>query len=581
MNIRVDLNYAIKDGMDLVFRSPVDCSQITGLIVYYKENGNTYSKEFAFADAHGNNVGDIDHLFAENAVVKVILDMATSMAFVQNADTNAYLEQRFDDIEESLSPIVCNVSGEVVAVSDASDKKLRGLTVYGKSVQSGTPTPDAPVPIVSAGGESGGINVLLRDKLLIAQHPKDVSVALGAVAVFTVKAVGKGLTYQWQYFSIYDNAKWVNTTLDGCTTSALRVTATVARSGNQYRCVITDAHGNTLTSKPAFLTIGSTEAITILDQPKDAVIGIDATAILTVDAIDTEGFANSYQWQYQLPTEPGWFNTSMTGANTNELRVPAQGNGYIRFGYQYRCIITDGNGNVFCTRSVTLYNSETFTDADDFPEDAQVLTISTPNGLPGLPVSSGGNYTDENGQRWLCDTLTEQKLLRGIFDGSSDESWGHRSTQSEHLFALASPFGARYAGMAALPAISNYGYMGTVRAAANVTSEGCWIYWNPTTASGDTIYVYDSSCSTLEDFKAKLAAQPLEIIAQAAEPIAKELDAETAAAIAALRTYKPNTTIVNDAGAGMAVEYVADTKAYIDNKFTELQNAIVATGAYV
>ena len=95
MNIRVDLNLPINDGTEVVFRSPVDCSQVTGLIVYYPDNGNTISKEFAFADAHGNNVGDIDHLFAEDVVVKVILDVTKSMAFVQNADTNAYLEGRF------------------------------------------------------------------------------------------------------------------------------------------------------------------------------------------------------------------------------------------------------------------------------------------------------------------------------------------------------------------------------------------------------------------------------------------------------------------------------------------------------
>ena len=99
MNIRVNLNTSIKDGTEVVFRSPVDCSQITGLIVYYKgESGSTSSQEFALADAHGNNVGDIDHLFAENVVVKVILDVTTSMAFVQNADTNAYLEGRFAEV---------------------------------------------------------------------------------------------------------------------------------------------------------------------------------------------------------------------------------------------------------------------------------------------------------------------------------------------------------------------------------------------------------------------------------------------------------------------------------------------------
>lgn len=91
MNIVVDLNYPIQDGTEVVFRSPVDCSQVTGLKVYYQDA----SQEFMLADAHGNNVGDIDHLFAENVVVKVILDVTTGMAFVQNADTNAYLERRF------------------------------------------------------------------------------------------------------------------------------------------------------------------------------------------------------------------------------------------------------------------------------------------------------------------------------------------------------------------------------------------------------------------------------------------------------------------------------------------------------
>lgn len=105
MNIRVDFNKPIQDGTEVIFRSPVDCSQVTGLIVYYTgEAGDTASMEFAFADAHGNNVGDIDHLFAENVVVKVILDVSTGMAFVQNADTNAYIERTFVKTVNNIAP---------------------------------------------------------------------------------------------------------------------------------------------------------------------------------------------------------------------------------------------------------------------------------------------------------------------------------------------------------------------------------------------------------------------------------------------------------------------------------------------
>jgi len=47
-----------------------------------------------------------------------------------------------------------------------------------------------------------------------------------------------------------------------------------------------------------------------------------------------------------------------------------------------------------------------------------------------------------------------------------------------------------------------------------------------------------------------------------------------------LHTHYPNTTVMAD-GAGVAVTYVADTKHYIDNKFTALQNAILASGAHI
>ena len=112
MNIRVNLKTNIADGSEVVFRSPADCSQVTGLVIYHN-GGKT---EFAFADAHGHNVGDIDHLFAENAVVKVILDVTAGMAFVQNADTNAYIERTFIKAVNGKKP---DANGNVNIYDDA------------------------------------------------------------------------------------------------------------------------------------------------------------------------------------------------------------------------------------------------------------------------------------------------------------------------------------------------------------------------------------------------------------------------------------------------------------------------------
>lgn len=62
-------------------------------------------------------------------------------------------------------------------------------------------------------------------------------------------------------------------------------------------------------------------------------------------------------------------------------------------------IVSAGNGG---TIAVTL---------SDGKGKTQTLTLPTPNGLPGIPVTSGGNYTDQNGQQWVCD---EVDLERGV-----------------------------------------------------------------------------------------------------------------------------------------------------------------------
>ena len=46
------------------------------------------------------------------------------------------------------------------------------------------------------------------------------------------------------------------------------------------------------------------------------------------------------------------------------------------------------------------------------PYREQLLTLPTPNGLPGIPVASGGNYTDQNGQQWVCDEVDLEKGVR-------------------------------------------------------------------------------------------------------------------------------------------------------------------------
>lgn len=100
--IRIDLEIPVFNGQSLIFKSPADCSDITGLVIYYPEGDTTTSKDFKFVDAHGVDVGSgTFSLFAANSLVKVVLDIKQGKAFVQNADTNAYLEGK---LAEKYSP---------------------------------------------------------------------------------------------------------------------------------------------------------------------------------------------------------------------------------------------------------------------------------------------------------------------------------------------------------------------------------------------------------------------------------------------------------------------------------------------
>ena len=67
----------------------------------------------------------------------------------------------------------------------------------------------------------------------------------------------------------------------------------------------------------------------------------------------------------------------------------------------------------------------------------QTLTLSAPNGLPGIPVASGGNYTDENGRQWICD---EVDLGRGVYVQRVDKgAFDATKALTEQSVILAAP----------------------------------------------------------------------------------------------------------------------------------------------
>lgn len=105
--IRLDVSESIYNGMSVTFNAPCGCNDANGLKVYYPTIVDneivTESKVFTFRDAHGNDLTGIDNLFTNGVYTKATLDVSNGYAYLQNADTNGYIERRLNVRTATLS----------------------------------------------------------------------------------------------------------------------------------------------------------------------------------------------------------------------------------------------------------------------------------------------------------------------------------------------------------------------------------------------------------------------------------------------------------------------------------------------
>ena len=85
---------------------------------------------------------------------------------------------------------------------------------------------------------------VLSAELKILTQPVSTTCAVGETVSFTVEARGDGLTYQWQVST--DGENWTPSFLGGYNTKTFSFEVDANRAGKVYKCVITDAAGNTV-----------------------------------------------------------------------------------------------------------------------------------------------------------------------------------------------------------------------------------------------------------------------------------------------------------------------------------------------
>lgn len=190
----------------------------------------------------------------------------------------------------------------------------------------------------------------------------------------------------------------------------------------------------------------------------------------------------------------------------------------------------------------------------DGANKSQTLTLQTPNALPGIPVSSGGNYTDENGQQWICDEvdlergvkvqrvntykLTEVKVLEsingyGIANFVASYTFTDALTRGDKKIFLANSFAQQTS------------LIGTTQDEGMLMSYTGVCYCR----------IKKEIANTVDGMNAWLSRNDVLIYYALATPIETPLTPAELAAYKALTTYAPTTVISASGVSGLAASY--------------------------
>lgn len=194
-------------------------------------------------------------------------------------------------------------------------------------------------------------------------------------------------------------------------------------------------------------------------------------------------------------------------------------------------------------------------------EAPQSLSISTPTGLPAIPVDSDGNYTDADGQQWIADyiDLKRGKYVQNICDLPLKNinlewcTWGVNYIVSN--------------GTGFYAYLTKYAHVGNTKTLATICQHnadawggrkiGCnaEVNSNYITISLHTSDLDDASDNkkAIESFKKIVEQTDAHVLYVRAEPIERDLTSEEIEAYKNLVTYAGTTIVENDAECYMEV----------------------------
>lgn len=279
-----------------------------------------------------------------------------------------------------------------------------------------------------------------------------------------------------------------------------------------------------------------------------------AAAIRPTVTGETISVNDSVEWPLQGLTVYG--KSTQDGTPTPEAPIP---------------IVSAGDGG---TITVTV---------SDGADQSQTLPISTPNGLSGGAVDSGGNYTDADGQQWVCDEIDfergkyVQRFKMIEFDGT--ENWNQTGSNTPEIYRwYLKPDNIKVPGSWNVKIIMwSTHYLSKTSKETFELEQGISV-----DSYSSMIFCDENHNTTVGDWKNYLAAQkeagtPVKVVYELETPVETDIPEETIEAYKSLTTYATMTNIMTDStpSAGLSVRYVADAQKYIDNKLNTINTQLL------
>ena len=217
----------------------------------------------------------------------------------------------------------------------------------------------------------------------------------------------------------------------------------------------------------------------------------------------------------------------------------------------------------------------------------QTLTLPTPNGLPGIPVTSGGNYADPQGQQWICDEVDlergvkVQRIASFVIDAKNAKNIYVTNPYTHVTVAANARIKIPEDTITSLEVRNNKNLFCEVlpwmaNAWARTVNSMGFVEKGAIDFTIENSYLGLSEASTDDERKTALVKyftnKPCRVVYRIATPIETPLTPAEIAAYKALTTYAPNTVVQAADGAGLKLDYQRDVNIVIK----KLEDAIAS-----